>query len=244
MDASEKEDRMDKAIVIFSGGQDSTTCLMWAISKVGEANVFPLSFFYGQRHEVELTQAREICRQLNVKQPEFMSAVQLQSLGGAALTDKRVEPNVDATGTGNKYAEDHGLPSTFVPGRNMLFLTLATAYGAKLGIYNLVTGVCEADDAGYPDCRSSFVSAAEVALSKALDETVEIHAPLLRRSKAETFKLASDLGGLETILKHTHTCYRGERHLLYEWGYGCGECGACVERAKGWTEFKEMEIAS
>lgn len=233
----------NKAIVIFSGGQDSTTCLMWAIEQFGEENVYPLSFFYGQRHEVELDQAQEICRLLGVRQPRFMTAVQLQSLGGAALTDKHIEPNVDATGTGNKYAEDHGLPSTFVPGRNMLFLTLATAYGAKLGVYKLVTGVCEADDAGYPDCRTSFIVAAEIALSSALDEEVNILAPLLHRTKAETFAMANELGGLEIVLKHTHTCYRGERQLLHEWGYGCGECGACAEREKGWMEYRERTVA-
>lgn len=230
---------MSKAIVIFSGGQDSTTCLGWAAAKWGKENIYPLSFFYGQRHEVELNQARDICRAMGIRQPEFMSAVQLQSLGGAALTDKHVEPNVDATGTGNKYAEDHGLPSTFVPGRNMLFLTLATAYGAKLGVYDLVTGVCEADDAGYPDCRSSFVDAAQVVLSKALDESIEIHAPLLHLTKADTFALADEYGILETVLRLSHTCYRGERQLLHEWGYGCGECGACEERAKGWMEYAE-----
>lgn len=234
---------MSKAIVIFSGGQDSTTCLGYAIDTWGKENVYPLSFFYGQRHEVELNQAREICRLLDVKQPEFMSAIQLQSLAGAALTNKNIEPNVDATGTGNKYAEDHGLPSTFVPGRNMLFLTLAAAYGAKLGVYTLVTGVCEADDAGYPDCRSSFISAAQVALTKALDENVFIHAPLLHMTKADTFAMAKDLGILEVVLKHSHTCYRGERQLLHEWGYGCGECGACEERAKGWEQYKERAVA-
>lgn len=235
---------MDKVIVLHSGGQDSTTCLAWAIQKFGKENVYPLGFFYGQRHEVELNAARDICRMLDVRQPEFMSAVQLQSLGGAALTDKKIEPSVDATGSGNKYAEDHGLPSTFVPGRNMLFLTLATAYGAKMGIYNLVIGVCEADDAGYPDCRVSFVNAAEEALTKAIDEPVTIHAPLLTRTKGETFMLAKELGALEAVLRYSHTCYHGNHTDLHEWGYGCGECGACAERAKGWKEYQAMESGS
>lgn len=232
---------MSNAIVLLSGGQDSTTSLAWAMQKFGKDRVWPLSFFYGQRHEAELHAAQDICRLLDVKQPHFMSAVQLQSLGGAALTDKSIEPSVDPTGSGNKYAEDHNLPSTFVPGRNMLFLTLAAAYGAKLGIYNLVTGICEADASGYPDCRGIFASSAEDTLSLALDENVEIYTPLIYRSKAQTFSLAKELGILEVILKETHTCYRGSRDLLHEWGYGCGECGACAERAKGWLEFKQIE---
>lgn len=229
---------MDKAIVLHSGGQDSTTCLAWAAEQVGKDNVYPLGFFYGQRHEVELNAARDVCRVLDIRQPTFMSAVQLQSLGGAALTDKGIEPSVDATGSGNKYAEDHGLPSTFVPGRNMLFLTLATAYGAKLGVYDLVTGVCEADDAGYPDCRSAFISVAQEALTLAIDEPVVVHAPLLSRTKAETFELADKLGILDTVIEVTHTCYNGDRTKKHDWGYGCGECGACAERAKGFAEFK------
>lgn len=232
----------DKAVVLHSGGQDSTTCLAWAIQRFGKDNIFPVSFFYGQRHEVELTQAREICRQLDVRQPQMMSAVQLQSLGGAALTDKTIEPSVDATGTGNKYAEDHGLPSTFVPGRNMLFLTLAAAYGAKLGIYNLVTGICETDAAGYPDCRASFAAAATEALSEALAENVLIYTPLIEKSKAETFAFAEELGVLELVVTQTHTCYNGARNELHEWGHGCGECGACEERKKGWIEFQETGV--
>lgn len=233
----------DQAIVLHSGGQDSTTCLAWAIRKWGKDNVWPVSFFYGQRHENELQAARDICRTLDVRPPKFISAVQLQSFGGAALTDKSIEPNVNATGSGNKYAEDHGLPSTFVPGRNMLFLTLATAYGAKLGVYNLVTGVCEADEAGYPDCREEFIIAAEDALTAALNHPIAIHTPLIAHSKADTFALAEELGILETILKETRTCYRGEANLLHEWGYGCGECGSCVERAKGWAKFREVQQA-
>jgi 7-cyano-7-deazaguanine synthase len=139
----------------------------------------------------------------------------------------------------NQFAADHGLPSTFVPGRNMLFLAHAAAYGAMHGIYDLVTGVCEADAAGYPDCRASFVHRATQALSEALDDAVRIHAPLLHLNKAETWRLADDLGVLEIIRVMTHTCYNGihdDLHL-HEWGYGCGNCPSCSERSNGYNEY-------
>lgn len=229
---------MSGAVVLHSGGQDSSTCLAWAIDRWGKDNVYPVAFDYVQRHSVELKQAEAVCRELGVRFPVRIPATGLAYIGGAALTNQEIEVNTNAKDTGNVYAEEHGLPSTFVPGRNLLFFTLAAAFGAKMGIYTLVTGVCEADDAGYPDCRESFVRSAEKTLRLALDEPwVEVHAPLLHRSKAETFELAAELGVLEMVLEHTHTCYNGDRSHRHPWGYGCGECGACQERAKGWDGY-------
>lgn len=227
-----------KAVVLHSGGQDSTTCLGWAIDKFGAENVLPLSIFYYQKHQIEIDCAIEICCALGVNPPENLPLEALAILEAAALTNPDIEVAGNASGTGNIFAEEHGLPSTFVPGRNLLLLTLAAAYGAKHGAYDLVTGVCETDAAGYPDCRASFVLAAQVAISEALSEEVQIHAPLLERSKAETFEMARDLGILEIVLKHSHTCYQGDHETLNDWGFGCGDCPACIERRKGWEGFQ------
>lgn len=144
----------------------------------------------------------------------------------------------DATGSGNEHAERHGLPSTFVPGRNLIFLGLVAAYAAQHDIGNIVTGVCEADDAGYPDCRGSFIDAFEHAANEAMGlEDMIIHTPLLTRTKAQTFKLADELGVLDIILEDTHTCYEGDRSTRWSWGYGCGDCPACQERARGYDSF-------
>lgn len=232
------------AVVLLSGGQDSTTCLAWAIELWGAPNVHPVAFRYGQRHAIELRCAERVCHELGVRQPWVLPIEALSDLSAAALTSKDIPVDVDAAGTGNVFAESHDLPSTFVPGRNVLFLTLALAYGAKAGIYDLVTGVCETDRAGYPDCRKEFVVSLEETLSLALTEDVCIHAPLLKRSKAETFLLADELGVLDTILELTHTCYEGNRDNRFDWGYGCGACGACVERRDGWEEFQRMRRAT
>ena len=231
-------EKAEQAIVLHSGGQDSSTCLAWAIREFGAENVRPLTIFYGQRHEIEMKCAAEICADLDLPEPEILPLEALSLLEAAALTSPEIEVSGDATGTGNVFAEEHGLPSTFVPGRNLLLFTLAAAYGAKFGAYNIVSGVCETDAAGYPDCRGSFVLAAQIAISEALAHGVEIHAPLLHRSKAETFALAEELGVLELILKKSHTCYRGNHEALHAWGYGCGECPACHEREKGWIGFE------
>lgn len=237
----DQEDYMNRAVVLHSGGQDSTTCLGWAIEEWGRDSIWTVSFDYGQRHRVETQQADVICDELGIP-PERRARYTIEALAqlaGAALTNRDIEVNVNAQGSGNVFAEEHDLPSTFVPGRNVLFLTLALAYGAKRGIYDLVTGVCETDRAGYPDCRQEFVGAIEETLRIALDEpAVTIHAPLLQRSKAETFQLAQELGILELVLEETHTCYHGDRSHRFDWGYGCGDCGACIERRDGWESYQ------
>lgn len=230
-----------KAVVLVSGGQDSTTCLAWAINKFGLMNVYPVSFWYNQRHSIELSCATEILRHFKLDQRHYvLSAEALSNLSSAALTNPDIAvEEVSSSQSGNVFAHEHGLPSTFVPGRNMLFLTLAAAYGARYGAYDLVCGVCEADRAGYPDCRAEFVAAAQDALSEALDEIITIHAPLLTLDKGKTFQLADNLGVLEIILEMTHTCYEGDRRVRHAWGYGCGQCPACNERRSGWESYLE-----
>lgn len=230
-------------VVLHSGGQDSSTCLAWAAQKWDKDEILPVSFWYDQRHQVELEQAVKIATVLGLGGSYMMHLPILSEFGSAALTNPDIEVNADATGTGNVHAETHGLPSTFVPGRNMLFLTLAAAYGAQHGIYDLVTGVCEADASGYPDCRKSFIVSAQAALTEALDESVTIHAPLLELDKGQTFDLADTLGVLDLIIEESHTCYHGDRSNRFDWGYGCGECPACKERAKGWFSYQEMAKA-
>jgi 7-cyano-7-deazaguanine synthase len=228
---------MDQGIVLFSGGQDSTTCLLLAIERYGKDNVHPISFSYRQKHEIELRQAHLICNALDVRKPVVLNVDVLRALGGGALTNDEIRVSANAAGSGNDYAEKHGLPPTVVPGRNMLFLTLAAAYGAKIGVYDLWTGGCLADYEGYPDCRPEFYGAAQLALREALDDdSLSIVTPLISVSKADTFAIARDLGHLDLIRQLTHTCYNGIR-VAHEWGAGCGYCPACQTRAAGWQEF-------
>lgn len=227
----------NEAVVLFSGGQDSTTCLLWALKYFDK--VYPVIFDYGQMHSVEQIQAKKIAEVLCVEEPIHKIPVEaLKQFKAAALTNTDIEVEANASeGSGNTWAETHNLPSTFVPGRNLIFLSLAGAYAAQRGVKKLVTGVCEADDSGYPDCRKKFIGAFEYTLSLGLGDTFIVHAPLLTLNKARTFKLAEILGGLDLVLEHTHTCYKGDRSNRFDWGYGCGECPACLERAKGWKEY-------
>lgn len=227
------------AVVLFSGGQDSTTCLAWAMDKYGRHEVLPVCFDYGQKHHVELVQAHRITDLFGIHKPTVIKADALKQFGGAALTDVNIEVEAKASeDSGNSFAASHDLPSTFVPGRNLIFLSLAAAYGAQRGVYDLVTGVCAADESGYPDCRPEFIQSMEDTIRFALaEDTVNIEAPLLHLDKAGTFKLAEDLGVLDVIIDHTHTCYNGDRSIMHTWGAGCGECPACNERAKGYEAF-------
>lgn len=229
---------MTNALVLFSGGQDSTTCLAWALDQqkqnaVGFDEVAALSFDYGQRHAVELQCADAITDAWGVPHWSLGLPI-LHELHGGALTDGGRKIEAQAT-TG--YQADKKLPSTFIPGRNLMFFTAAAAFGAPRDYKTLVTGICQADAAGYPDCRSEFAQAALAAIRLALAEPkFMLAAPLLFRSKADTWKLAEELGVLQDVILKTHTCYQGNRSHLHAWGYGCGECPACAERAKGWTE--------
>jgi len=224
------------ALVLLSGGQDSSTCLYWALTYF--TRVQAVAFDYGQRHRVELDQAALIAQRAGVPF-EILTVPALSEIGGAALTSDSINVAADATGSGNAYAERHGLPSTFVPARNAILLATAAALAARAGLNTIVTGVCEADDAGYPDCRAAFVGALEAALRLALDDPeLTIAAPLLRANKALTFKLADELGCLGDVLALSHTCYEGDRSLNHDWGYGCGECPACLTRAAGFEAYR------
>lgn len=207
------------ALVVLSGGQDSTTCLYWAINKFGNDNVSSLTFDYGQRHRIELDSALEIARFANVEN-SVLPIDTFSALGGDALTD-------DAIAVTSDTVPDTGLPNTFVPGRNLIFLTFAAAYAYRRGIRHLVTGVAQADYSGYPDCREQTMVALQAALRLGMDSEVEIHTPLMNLSKKETVLLANTLGALPAMAL-THTCYNGTRPP-------CGDCPACVLRAKGFA---------
>ena len=208
------------ALVLLSGGQDSTTCLYWAIDRWGRENLLALSFDYGQRHRIELDCAAAIAERARVDH-RCLPIDTFKALGGDALTDAdiAVEPDVD---------DSTGLPNTFVPGRNLIFLTYAAALAWQLGIVNLVTGVAQTDYSGYPDCREGTITAVQHALRLGMESDVTIHTPLMHLTKKETVELARDLGALPAMAL-THTCYNGEQPP-------CGRCPACELRARGFAE--------
>lgn len=209
--------RNNHAVVLHSGGQDSTTCLMWALKKFKK--VYVISFDYGQRHRAELNAAKKISKELKLKHETIKLPV-IKELTKNSLTDKNI-----------KIKTGKGLPSTFVDGRNQMFLTVAAIYAKQLGIPNLVTGVCQTDYSGYPDCRDEFIKALEKTLRLAMEYPFKIHTPLMKLTKGETVKLMKKLGGID-LLKYTLTCYEGTRPA-------CGKCPACKLRLKG---FKEAGI--
>ena len=214
------KDAMQKALVLLSGGQDSTTCLYWAIDRYGRDAVSTVSFDYGQRHFIELDCAEAIASQAAV--PHLCLPIDtLAALGGDALTDPDigVESGID---------ESSGLPNTFVPGRNLIFLTYAAAHAYRNRVGNLVTGVAQTDYSGYPDCRQETIDALQRAIQLGMESDVQIHTPLMYLSKKQTVELARELGALDAMAL-THTCYNGERPP-------CGACPACVLRAKGFAE--------
>jgi 7-cyano-7-deazaguanine synthase len=212
--------KQDKALVLLSGGQDSTTCLFWAIDRFGVDAVSAISFDYGQRHRIELECAETIAAHAGVVH-RCLPIDTFKALGGDAITD----PAVDV---GNEINAGTGLPNTFVPGRNLIFLSYAAAYAYQRGIEHLVTGVAQMDYSGYPDCRQQTMESLQETLRLGMESKIQIHAPLMHRSKKETVELARDLGALD-VMARTHTCYNGKRPP-------CGECPACRLRAKGFAE--------
>lgn len=213
-----------KAIVLFSGGQDSTICLFWALKHFD--TTIAISFDYEQRHSIELKQAQKITQILEIEH-HVLTAPALKEIGTTALTEIK-----EIT-----FSPITHLPNTFVPGRNLVFLTLAAGWGYLHEIYDIITGVCQTDYSGYPDCRYNFIQSAESTLQLALDQPkIKIHTPLMFLNKAQIWKIAQDLGALDFIVEYTHTCYKGERKLKHSWGYGCGECPACELRKKGFEE--------
>jgi 7-cyano-7-deazaguanine synthase len=214
----------DKALVLLSGGQDSTTCLYWAIDRFGRDRVTALSFDYGQRHRIELECAAKIAATAGVSSV-CLPIDTFTALGGDALTDRDVQVH-------SELDSQTGLPNTFVPGRNLIFLTYAAAYAYQHDIGHLVAGVAQTDYSGYPDCRRETLNSLQETLRLGMESDVQIHAPLMQKSKKETVELARDLGALDAM-GDTHTCYNGERPP-------CGKCPACLLRAKG---FEEAGIA-
>jgi 7-cyano-7-deazaguanine synthase len=207
-----------KAVVVLSGGQDSTTCLYWALDRFGDGNVEALTFDYGQRHRIELECAEKVAQGAGVAHTTLPIDT-FSALGGTSLTD---------AGLPVEGAPANGLPNTFVPGRNLVFLTFAAAFAWQRGIVELVTGVAQTDYSGYPDCRQDTIDELEKTLCLGMERTFTIHTPLMTLSKKETVELARDLGALDAMAL-THTCYNGQRPP-------CGECPACRLRAKGFLE--------
>ena len=226
-----------RALVLFSGGQDSTTCLAWALSRYD--HVETIGFAYGQRHEVELIARRRVLEGLRSGFPGWAQrlgedhVLDLAEFGAISETALTREAAIEMTAA--------GLPSTFVPGRNLVFFTYAAALGYRRRIPVLVGGMCETDYSGYPDCRNETLQTLARALSLGLDWTVEIATPLMWIDKAGTWALAHELGGdrlVELIVEETHTCYLGDRSQRHAWGYGCNSCPACELRRKGWDQWQ------
>ncbi|MGX5773768.1 7-cyano-7-deazaguanine synthase QueC [Methylorubrum zatmanii] len=227
----------DGALVLFSGGQDSATCLAWALDRF--PRVETIGFDYGQRHRVEL-ERRDVLRGGMVSidrswgrrlgRDHTVSLAALGEISDTALTrDSEIA-----------FAQD-GLPNTFVPGRNLAFLTFAAALAFRRGLRHIVGGMCETDYSGYPDCRDDTIKALQVALNLGMERRFVLHTPLMWLDKAQTWALAEELGGrplVDLIVEDSHTCYRGERGQRHAWGYGCGTCPACDLRAKGFARYR------
>jgi 7-cyano-7-deazaguanine synthase len=227
----------DAALVLFSGGQDSATCLAWALQRY--ARVETLGFDYGQRHAIELTVRPSILQAMRALDPSWATR-----LGEDHVLDLSVLGELSETALtrdSDIALQANGLPNTFVPGRNLLFLTLAAALAYRRGISVLVGGMCETDYSGYPDCRDETLRALQSALRLGMSTQLQIETPLMWLDKAATWRLADQLGGealMELIRTETHTCYLGERGQLHDWGYGCGQCPACELRAKGYQSYR------
>jgi 7-cyano-7-deazaguanine synthase len=229
------------ALVLFSGGQDSTTCLAHALSKY--QRVETIAFDYRQRHSVELQARLAVLAEIRARFPQWAGR-----LGEDHLLDLAVLGQVSETSLTRDMAfrmESSGLPNTFVPGRNLLFLTLAAALAYRRDLQVIVTGVCETDFSGYPDCRDDTMKAMQLALSLGMDKRFLIETPLMWIDKAATWELAHALGGtplVELIVEHTHTCYLGQRGLRHAWGYGCGDCPACTLRRNGFARWRATAV--
>lgn len=226
------------ALVVLSGGQDSVTCLGYALARFSK--VCAISFQYGQKHSVELECAGTLCEKYNVP----WKLVDLGSLLSSLVSSALLGTGVAKIGDNHDYKAD--LPASFVPGRNALFLTLAHAHAQELGADTIITGVCQTDNSGYPDCRDGFIRCLQDALNigyQAEGKPITILTPLMHFTKAQTFALADELGFLDEVLRNSHTCYNGDHTTEHEWGYGCGECPACLLRAKGWEEYKAAKAA-
>jgi 7-cyano-7-deazaguanine synthase len=220
----------DGALVLFSGGQDSTTCLAWALHRY--ERVETVGFFYGQRHAVEMDVRAGVRATLALRFPGLGADHLLDIAGGiAALGDTAMTSEMEIA-----IGRD-GLPTSFVPGRNLLFLTYAAALAYRRGLRRIVGGMCETDFSGYPDCRDDTVKAMQLALNLGMDRHFVLETPLMWLDKAETWALAARYDLADVIIDQTHTCYRGERGVKHRWGFGCGACPACALRAAGFEKW-------
>jgi 7-cyano-7-deazaguanine synthase len=225
------------AIVLFSGGQDSTVCLAWALERF--ERVETIGFDYGQRHKVELAARLRVRERMGTLLPLWSRrlgedhVVRLDAL--AALCDTALTRDMAIE------IAQNGLPTTFVPGRNLVFFAFAAALAYRRGAKHLVAGMCETDYSGYPDCRDDTIKAMQIALNLGLDRRFVVHTPLMWIDKAATFALAHEIGGdafIDVLVEDTHTCYLGDRSRRHDWGYGCGTCPACRLRADGFSKWK------
>ena len=228
------------ALVLFSGGQDSATCLAWALRRFDRVET--VGFAYGQRHRVELDCAEAFRAHLSVLFPAWADGLgqahtlSLDALG--ALSDTALTREAEIA------LRADGLPNTFVPGRNLLFLTFAAALAYRRGLRHVVAGMCETDYSGYPDCRDDTIKAMQVALNLGMGRRFVVHTPLMRRDKAATWRLAEEIGGtplVQAIAEETHSCYVGDRAHRHAWGFGCGACPACDLRRRGWDSYRGEE---
>lgn len=233
---------MSGALVLFSGGQDSATCLAWALDRFD--TVETIGFDYGQRHKIELEVRDAFRGAVLASRPDWagrLGADHRLDLGAlAAVSDTALTQSMAIA------MREDGLPNTFVPGRNLLFLTFAAAVAYRRGLKHLVGGMCETDFSGYPDCRDDTIKALQVALNLGMDRRFVLETPLMWLDKAQTWNLAESLGGeglVEAVVEHTHTCYLGDRGQRHDWGYGCGDCPACSLREKGWQAYAQSRSA-
>ena len=232
---------MKKALVVFSGGQDSSTCLYYAVKNFDA--VYTIGFKYGQRHDIELKCRQEFLDELKTFDKEakdkliedkVVDMMALKTLTNSALTKDSGEYVID---------EKNSLPTSFVPGRNLIFLCYAASYAYSVGADTIISGVGQADYSGYPDCRESTLKSLESAINLGMESDIKLLSPLMHLTKGETFKLAYDLGGddfVRMIVEKTHTCYEGRNNVLPEWGYGCGECPSCLLRKRGYEEYLKL----
>ena len=234
------EEGMEKCIVLFSGGQDSATCLLYALKHYG--CVVTMGFRYGQRHDVELRAREDLLCALRNERADL--AEHLGKDVVLALGDYEKIAHNALTGHEDIRLKENGIPNTFVPGRNLLFLCYAGSLAYDMGAEDIICGVGEADYSGYPDCRETTMASMEQSLTLGLGRTIRIQTPLMHRTKAETWQMALEMGGewaVDWIVRRSHTCYEGDHEHWHEWGYGCGKCPACILRRRGWKEFKDKE---
>jgi 7-cyano-7-deazaguanine synthase len=226
---------MTKALLLFSGGQDSTTALAWCLHRFNE--VYLIAFDYGQNHLIELSAAKKIVKKINNNFSEWNGKIKNILV---YKINKFNEFNKNSLTSDIGIRTDGRLPNTFVPGRNILFYTLASSYAYDKNINHIVSGVCQTDYSGYPDCRNETIKSLEKSINLGMEMQYKFHTPLMWKDKADIWKMAQHLGGqkyLNLVKKNTHTCYKGNRKDYHDWGYGCNNCPACALRSNGWEKF-------